>query len=325
MPQTSPDDSTPPQRALNAYALAAVLLLHVALLIAVLWWRAQPMDVPASQHRTEITLLLPKPPIPPKPDDAGAKPSTRPSLALPAAKSPELQLTLPPREQLVREAIVPVVSNPDSALVLAGGLPGAVSAGIVGGGGTGGAGTGPQGAGRGGGGSGQLFADCADTPDRPMVAQLYRLSSSATSVADMARRKPVKTVCLAQLDITPRSFRQGFPGVDDLIEWFGLDIRFTVNVPGDGPWDMTLLSDDGAVLSIDGVEVINNDGLHSARSQRATVTLAQGPRQFRVRYFQGPRDSIALVLALKRPEATEWRYLPANVLARPQAVSPARD
>ena len=111
MPQTSPDDSPPQRREFNAYALAAVLLLHVALLIAVLWWRAQPMDVPPSQHRTEITLLLPKPPMPPKPDDAGAKPATRPSLALPAAKSPELQLTLPPREQLVREAIVPVVST----------------------------------------------------------------------------------------------------------------------------------------------------------------------------------------------------------------------
>jgi hypothetical protein len=158
-----------------------------------------------------------------------------------------------------------------------------------------------------------------------MVAEVYRLNASATSVAAMARRKPVKTVCLAQLDITPRSFRQGFPGVDDLIEWFGLDIRFTVNVPAAGTWDVMLVSDDGAVLSIDDVEVINNDGLHSPRSEVATVALAQGPRNFRVRYFQGPRERIALMLGLKRPGDADYGYLPGRVLSRPQAAAPARD
>ena len=58
----------------------------------------------------------------------------------------------------------------------------------------------------------------------------------------------------AQLDIAPRDFRDGFPGLD-INEWFGLDIRFTVNMPQD--------------------------------PEMNTVKLVKGLRHFRVRYFQG--------------------------------------
>jgi hypothetical protein len=152
-----------------------------------------------------------------------------------------------------------------------------------------------------------------------MVASLYRLDPATTSLKELARRQPLKEVCLAQLDITPRPFRHGFPGLDSLVEWFGLDIRFTVNVAEAGSRDLLLVADDGALLSIDGVDVIDNDGLHQPRPRTARVRLAAGPRQFRIRYFQGPGDALALMLAWKKPDQAEFDYIPAKLMGRPAA------
>jgi hypothetical protein len=168
----------------------------------------------------------------------------------------------------------------------------------------------------------KVFEECADSPDRPMVAEVYRLRHDTTSVSEMRRRKPIKTVCLAQLDIAPRDFRDGFPGLD-LNEWFGLDIRFTVNMPQDLTMDVMLLSDDGSILTIDDVEVINNDGIHAATPVMNTVKLAKGLRHFRVRYFQGPGYGLALILGWKKPEGKDFQYIPRRLLGRPPAAASA--
>ncbi|WP_457447908.1 PA14 domain-containing protein, partial [Roseateles sp. P5_E4] len=166
------------------------------------------------------------------------------------------------------------------------------------------------------------FEECADSPDRPMVAEVYRLRPDTKSVNEMRRRKPIKTVCLAQLDITPRDHREGFPGLD-MNEWFGLDIRFTVNMPQDLTMDLMLLSDDGAILTIDDVEVINNDGIHAAYPLMETVKLAKGLRNFRVRYFQGPGYGLALILGWKKPDGKDYQYIPRRLLGRPPAAAAA--
>lgn len=152
-----------------------------------------------------------------------------------------------------------------------------------------------------------------------MVAEVYRLSTRTTSVKEMARRKPVSTVCITQLNIAPRRLGLGLPGLDTS-EWFGLDIRFTVNVPQDGPRDFVLLSDDGAILSVDDEDVINNDGLHNPEAVMGTVNLARGQHNFRVRYFQGPGDG-TLMLGWKKPEAADYQPLPTRLLGRPQAAA----
>jgi hypothetical protein len=166
----------------------------------------------------------------------------------------------------------------------------------------------------------KLFEECADSPDRTMVAEVYRLRQGANTVAEMRRRKPIKTVCLAQLNVTPRDFSEGFPGLD-MSEWFGLDIRFTVNVPEDGTWELMLLSDDGSILTVDDVEVINNDGIHPAAPEMATLKMAKGLRNFRVRYFQGPGAGLALMLGWRKPGVADFQYIPRRLLGRPAAAS----
>ncbi|MGQ3055235.1 MAG: PA14 domain-containing protein, partial [Roseateles sp.] len=153
-------------------------------------------------------------------------------------------------------------------------------------------------------------------------AEVHRLSTRATSVKEMDRRRsPVGTICLAQLDIAPRNMGLGLPGLD-FSEWYGLDIRFTLDMPHDDVRDFVLVADDGGVLYVDGKEVINNDGLHVPDAVMGTVALTKGIHQLRVRYLQGPGGG-ALMLGWKKSGApdSDYRPIPRRLLGRPPAAS----
>lgn len=299
----------------NRRALLIVLVCHLLLLFALLRWRSPPAAPARPEVRSDVVMVrLPKPPVKkiPEPATAGIRLAARPSVGLPAARTIERQLATMPKLDVEPRLTRVAVTDPLPNLAAVD-----VAANTVGTGGTGSAGAGAGARGSGSGGTGNLFEECAETPDRAMVADVYRLPPQTDSLAALNDRKPVKRVCLSQLDITPRSFREGFPGLDDLIEWFGLDIRFTVRIAEAGTWEMALVSDDGAILSIDGVDVIDNDGVHGAQAHLARVRLAAGVRNFRMRYFQGPREHIALVLVWKRPGEKDFNYIPASLMGRP--------
>lgn len=293
-------------------AIVLVAALHLCVLLAALQLRAVPPAPPDDQAAIRIvTVTLPKPPVKPVPDDtsAGVKVSPRPSVGVPTARTRERQLRTLPQFEAAPEVPQTALADPLPNLSSLDALPS-----VAGSGGTGRTGTGAGATGNGKGTG--LFADCADTPERPMVADVYEFAVGTPTVREMHARRPLKQVCLAQLNITPRPFRQGIPGIG-AVEWFGLDIRFTVTIPEDGIWDLMLLSDDGAILSIDGVEVIDNDGVHAATPRTTRRKLAQGVRHFRVRYYQGPGGEIALMLAWKRPRDAEFDYLPLSLIGRP--------
>jgi hypothetical protein len=162
-----------------------------------------------------------------------------------------------------------------------------------------------------------LFQDCDKDPDRHMVAELFPLPKDTQRLPDFSQLQATKKLCLKQLDITDRDFKEGFPGVDGLIEWFGLNIRFKLNVPVAGDYEFTLNSDDGSRFLIDGHEVIENDGQHEQRQKTAVVSLTAGMHEVRVPYFQGPRYRIALELKWKGPGATTSDYIPTQFILRP--------
>jgi outer membrane protein OmpA-like peptidoglycan-associated protein len=115
---------------------------------------------------------------------------------------------------------------------------------------------------------------------------------------DFARLSSVGTVYATRLDISPRSYTEGFPGITDRYEWFGIDYAGTLGVQRAGRHRFRLTSDDGGRLSIDGKRVIDNDGLHAPSSKEGEVNLGAGAHDVRVEYFQGPATQIALVLEM---------------------------
>jgi hypothetical protein len=162
-----------------------------------------------------------------------------------------------------------------------------------------------------------LFAECANEPDRMIVADLYQLTPDTQKLPDYTLLKSIKKICLSQLDIKVRKFSEGFPGVANLFEWFSLDANFIVKVPLDGVYEFKLIADDGANLYIADQKVIDNDGVHPVQEKSGSANLKTGAVNFRVSYFQGPRFDIALELLWKGPNDTEFTYIPKAYFQRP--------
>lgn len=155
---------------------------------------------------------------------------------------------------------------------------------------------------------------------------LVYLPVSARALPDFSTLSPVGKLYATKLDVPPRAFDSGFPGVSERFEWFALDYRGAFSAPVAGSYGFNLLSDDGSKLFIDGKLVIDNDGVHSPAKKSGTVSLAAGPHAIEVQYFQGPRVQIALVLEWKPPGQQDFvvfetkKAALAQVAERPGAV-----
>jgi hypothetical protein len=55
------------------------------------------------------------------------------------------------------------------------------------------------------------------------------------------------------------------------------------------------------MLYIDGQLIVDNDGVHSTEVRLGSVRLAGGMHTIRVPYFQGPRETVALMLEVAGP------------------------
>lgn len=161
-----------------------------------------------------------------------------------------------------------------------------------------------------------VFKDCEKSSNSPFSADLYQLENGAKKLPDYSQLTSLKKICLKQIDITTREFDEGFPGVNDLKEWFSLNFNFKVNVEKAGEYTFIINSDDGSKLFIDGQLVIDHDGQHSPQEKDGKVTLTAGSHIFNLQYFQGPANKIALELFWKAPGASEREYIPANLVSR---------
>jgi hypothetical protein len=172
-----------------------------------------------------------------------------------------------------------------------------------------------------------------------LKGNIYDLTPDAYQLPKFEKLEPVGTIYTTMLNIPPRSFNSGFPGVTKRFEWFAIDYRgrFYVNRPG--RYDFTLISDDGSKLYIDDKLLIDNDGLHPTASQTGSVKLAGGIHRIRVSYFQGPRDVLALILAVSGPgdkqphifstddykppvNPADWKYGSPDDLNEPEPPAP---
>lgn len=122
---------------------------------------------------------------------------------------------------------------------------------------------------------------------------------------DFSTLKREGTVFTDRLDVAPRSFTDGFPGVTNRFEWFAIDFTGAFTVEKAGTFKWRLFSDDGSRLWIDGAEIVNNDGIHGPDSQEGEVALKAGSHRLRVAYFQGPAENVALQLFVTPPGAEE--------------------
>jgi hypothetical protein len=163
--------------------------------------------------------------------------------------------------------------------------------------------------------------------------EIYLLQPGAAKLPQFDRLEPVGTIYTSSLDIAPREFDAGFPGVTDRFEWFAIDYngRFWIEKPD--KYRFSLVSDDGSKLYIDDKVIVNNDGTHPPMAVTGSVKLAGGLHRIRVSYFQGPRFHVALMLGIAGPgeefrvfsteefrpprNPDDWKYGTPDALAVP--------
>lgn len=124
---------------------------------------------------------------------------------------------------------------------------------------------------------------------------------------------------MTNFDVPARSFTEGFPLSDGSLlkgpsgapvtAWFAFDLRgyLTLRAPyAPGLYQFAFFADDGAILSIDGAEVLNFDGYHYpqwACSQAPVALRLDEKHAMGLRYFQGPPTELALRMLIRPYDA----------------------
>lgn len=139
-----------------------------------------------------------------------------------------------------------------------------------------------------------------------LQGRVFQLEPNTQKLPKLSRLKPVATIYTTSLNVWPQHFAQGFPNIDDLFEWFAIEYTGRFWIEKEGQYRFSLLADDGARLEVNNKLVIDNDGVHRAAAISAAATLSRGVHEIKVEYFQGPRYTVALVLAIGIP-GEHWR------------------
>jgi outer membrane protein OmpA-like peptidoglycan-associated protein len=129
---------------------------------------------------------------------------------------------------------------------------------------------------------------------------IYFLPDDTTAMPeDLSKLKPQGVIYADRLDVPTRDFSEGFPGVTERFEWFGLLYTGHFQIEKAGEYAWRLVSDDGSRLWIDDKPVIDNDGVHGTLEKTETVALSRGRHTIKVWFYQGPATELALQLFVK--------------------------
>ncbi len=170
------------------------------------------------------------------------------------------------------------------------------------------------------------FNECDTFANAKIVADLYPSSEAKfyelhqKPLKEMTYGSPVKTFCMTKLDIPLRNFAEGFPAYPDLKSWFILDIRFRLSAPLAGEYTILIDSDDGSIVTVNGTDIIDVDGLRDGNMkiyEKRKVALKKGENDIRVRYMQGPGPDMALQLKWQKPGDAEASVIPEAFIKQP--------
>lgn len=131
------------------------------------------------------------------------------------------------------------------------------------------------------------------------------LNEGTSFLPDLSGFSPVATLYTSTIDVAPRRFDSGFPGIPNRTEWFGIKYTGEFYVHRAGIYKFRAVADDGVALMVDGRTVLEDRGTHGPRSSDGEITLYEGLHSIRLDYFQGPKYDIACQLFVAAPGQQE--------------------
>jgi hypothetical protein len=152
-----------------------------------------------------------------------------------------------------------------------------------------------------------VFGTTGRLESNMLEGRIYQLEVGTKTLPQSMHKDYESLIVLyaRKLDIAPRNFTEGFPGLENVFEWFGIQYRGMITIREAGLYNFRLLSDDGSKLFVDSNLVIDNDGTHAPKSKTGGIYLSPGTYPIRVDYFQGPKVQIALQLFVTLPGEEE--------------------
>ena len=118
------------------------------------------------------------------------------------------------------------------------------------------------------------------------------------TMPDTTQMVPFAQLYTDSFSVASQDFTAGFPGaLAGQVENFAIRYEGKFAVPSDGKYDFKLVSDDGAVLYVDGAKVVDNDGLHTSKAATGQASLKAGDHDLKLEYFQA-KGQVALQLYL---------------------------
>ena len=322
-------------------ALLLSFTLHIAVMLAISPFLVSHFNIekesisvdilkPESEKRVRQRVLPPWVPLVPQVSETDASPS---SPAAPTS-APEVSVPKAPVHadvipDIVTHADIPQSDAPSSVSNASFGEDGTLAGPVVAEGQRGTGVGGPERGGRGSGGygSGNHFAHGTGASDvglatldavdaglgifdtnvmsgHGLIGQVYVPGGRIHRMPDFDLLTPIYTFVTPNLDVSKRNYTQGFPTpeMQFVVEDFAIRFRGELAIDTPGLYHFGLYSDDGAKLYIDGTLIVDNDGVHTGKGKRGSITLPIGVYPIEIQYFQGPRYSIAL----------QWYYQPPN-------------
>lgn len=144
------------------------------------------------------------------------------------------------------------------------------------------------------------------TPDAAgWKGSFFVLSPATQKLPALATMTPNGVLFAKELNVPSKAMTGGFPGIDATRnEDFAIRWEAPLIVDTEADYTFRLVSDDGAVLNIDGTLIVDNDGQHTSKEKSGPVHLVKGTHVINVDYFQatGP---VNLQLFCKKAGGTE--------------------
>ncbi len=135
---------------------------------------------------------------------------------------------------------------------------------------------------------------------------IYWVDANTTKVPPLASMKPAGFLFTKELNVAPQAFTTGFPGVDAARkENFAIRYEAPLVVTTEADYDFRVVADDGAILQIDGMTIVDNDGVKTAAGEKTgPVHLVAGTHVITVDYLQ-TKGNVALQVFCKKANDTE--------------------
>lgn len=127
-----------------------------------------------------------------------------------------------------------------------------------------------------------------------LIGNVYRIGGPVEEIpAFDSLGDPVAQVRVDNLNVAVTNSSDGFPGVEPVMnEWFGVHFMGSLNITEAGEYEFCINSSDGAILFLDGVSVVDNDGLHAEGQETCELIYAEpGEYEVQMLYFQGEASS----------------------------------